>query len=90
MAWNGTYRVKPKRKPRRRHHQIRKTKKTKRVRFSRRVPRKQRGGQGSTALLDGYLGYPVTGKIPSMEIGDIDSIPTVMTKDDYEELVAEL
>jgi hypothetical protein len=40
--------------------------------------------------LNGYFSYPVTGKIPSMKIEDVDSIPTVMGKDDYEELKDEL
>lgn len=66
--------------------------KKRRGRGARRATRRQRGGtaQGSAGLLDGYFSYPVTGKIPSMKIEDVDSIPTVMGKDDYEELKDEL
>lgn len=65
---------------------------TRKTRGARSRQRRQRGGapQGSAGLLDGYFSYPVTGKIPSMKIEDVDSIPTVMGKDDYEELKDEL
>lgn len=96
MAWNGTYRVRP-RKGGKAKKKTKKARRLRRVRFSKKSLRaaaaavgKQRGGKGSAALLDGYLGYPVTGKIPSIEIGDVDSVPMVMSKDDYEELAAEL
>ena len=46
---------------------------------------KQRGGAGSTELPSGY-DYPVTAKLPSGEIGDPDSIPTVIPKSFYEAL----
>lgn len=49
-----------------------------------RKSRKQRGGDGSTALLAGD--YPVTAKLPSGEIGDPDSIPTVIPKELYDSL----
>jgi hypothetical protein len=59
------------------------------TRYPRRL-RPQRGGQGSAALLDGYFSYPVSGKVPSIKLADPDSIPTVMGKDDYEELKDDL
>ena len=68
----------------------RKTRKTRKAQKSRKGSRrekrqrKQKGGDGSTALLDGD--YPVTAKLPSGEIGDPDSIPTVVPKELYETL----
>jgi hypothetical protein len=65
--------------------QSRKQKKSRRAKkrsHSRR--RQQAGGDGSTALLAGD--YPVTAKLPSGEIGDPDSIPTVIPKELYDSL----
>ena len=89
MAWNGTYKVKYRKRKVSRKQKSR-SKKAKKVRRRGGAVRRQSGGQGSAALPSGYLSYPVSGKIPSIKIGDVDSVPTVMSKDDYEELTEEL
>lgn len=49
--------------------------------------RKQRGGDGSSAVPDNYPGMLVTAKPTTDELDDPDAVPTVMTNSEFENQV---